>query len=124
MLSHDTEHPSVNGVTLANGLDPSGLCTDPHVVRDYEADPLVHERISARLFHSMREEGQRLREVPDCFPPDIAMLLMHGRDDSICFSDDTEAYFAALPTERQTIKVWPGMRHEILNEPEQAEVLD
>lgn len=115
---------TLSGVTLANGLDPSALCSDPRVGRDYEADPLVHDRISARLYNSMREEGQRLRQVPDCFPPDTAVLLMHGRDDSICYADDTEAYFAALPLERKTLKVWPGMRHELLNEPEHAEVLD
>jgi alpha-beta hydrolase superfamily lysophospholipase len=115
---------TVKAVTLANGIDVDGLCTDPEVVRSYQADPLVHDRISARLFNSMRAEGERLRREPGCFPPDAALLLMHGREDPICFADDTEAYFESLPLETKSLKLWPGMRHEILNEPEHPEVLD
>ncbi len=111
-------------ITLSNGLDPDGLCTDPEVVRAYNEDPLVHDRISAQLYNSMIEEGHRLRHAPDSFPEDTRLLLMHGREDPICYADDTEAYYASLPLSGKALKVWPGMRHEILNEVGQAEVLD
>lgn len=114
-------HP---GMALSNGLNPDDLCTDPAVVKAYREDPQVHDRITARLFNSMVEEGRRLREAPEACPPGARLLLMHGRGDPICFAEDTERYFEGLLLPAKTLKVWPGMKHEILNEPDQAEVLD
>lgn len=115
---------TVKGITLSNGLDANGLSTDRQVVRAYNEDPLVHDRISARLYNSMIDESDRLRRAPDCFPADTALLLMHGREDPICFADDTEALYESLPLQGKALKIWPGMLHEILNEVDKAEVLD
>jgi alpha-beta hydrolase superfamily lysophospholipase len=114
-------HP---GMTLSNGLNPDDLCTDPTVVKAYREDPLVHDRISARLFNSMVDEGRRLRGEPEAFSAQTRLLLMHGRGDPICSAEDTERFFEGLVLAKKTLKVWPGMKHEILNEPAQAEVLD
>ena len=114
-------HP---GMTLSNGLNPDDLCTDPAVVKAYREDPQVHDRISARLYNSMVEEGKRLRGAPGAIHAQARLLLMHGRGDPICFADDTERFFEGLLLAGKTLKVWPGMKHEILNEPDQAEVLD
>lgn len=114
-------HPAM---TLSNGLNPDDLCTDPAVVKAYRNDPQVHDRISARLYNSMVEEGRRIRDAPDALLAQTRILLMHGRLDPICHADDTERFFEGLPLARKTLKVWPGMKHEILNEPDQAEVFD
>jgi alpha-beta hydrolase superfamily lysophospholipase len=110
-------------VTLDNTLKPEELCTDKAVVEAYVADPLVHRRLSSRLFGGMAAAGRRLRTSPGVFPRDLRLLLMHGADDPICFADDTEQLFAALPMEDKTLKIFPGMLHEILNERDQADVL-
>lgn len=111
-------------MTLASGLDPNGLSSDPEVVRAYQADSLVHDRISARLYNTMIDAGRSLREKPLHLPDEASLLLMHGREDPICFADDTEALFESLQAGRKALKIWPDMRHEIHNEPGQADVLD
>jgi alpha-beta hydrolase superfamily lysophospholipase len=110
-------------VTLDNTLNPDDLCTDKAVVAAYKADPLVHRRISSRLFNGMAAEGRRLRADPDILPRDLRLLLLNGGDDPICVKEDTEALFANLSLENKTFKVFPGLLHEILNEPAQADVL-
>ncbi len=109
-------------MTLDNTLNPKELCTDPAVVEAYVADPLVHRRISSRLFNGMIAAGQRVRTSPGVFPRDLRLLLMHGADDPICYADDTEKLFADLPMEDKTLKIFDGMLHEILNERAQADV--
>jgi hypothetical protein len=40
------------GLRLGNGIDARRLSHDAAVVQAYQADPLVHDRISVRLAHS------------------------------------------------------------------------
>jgi len=110
-------------VTLDNTLVPAEICTVKSVVEAYLADPLVHRRISSRLFNGMADAGRRLRTSPGILPRDLRLLLLHGADDPICFRDDSERLFADLPMEDKTLKVFDGMLHEILNEREKADVL-
>jgi len=110
-------------VTLDNTLDPKDLCTDPAVVEAYVADPLVHRRISSRLFNGMATAGRAVLANPGAFPKDLRLLMMHGGDDPICSVEDTRGLFDGLPLEDKVLKVFDGMVHEILNEPDQADVL-
>lgn len=109
-------------VTLDNTLDPNDICTDKAVVEAYKADPLVHRRISSRLFNGMADAGRQLRANPSGLPAALRMLMLHGGDDPICLATDTRAFFADLPMSDKTLKVYDGMLHEILNEKDQADV--
>jgi alpha-beta hydrolase superfamily lysophospholipase len=68
--------------------------------------------------------GARIRDGAERYPAELALLLMHGKDDPICHVDDTEAFYARLACTRKELVVWPGMKHEIHNEPERAKVLE
>ena len=45
---------------------------------------------------------------------------MHGGDDRICPTGPSEAFARALPRGRYV--GYPGLRHEILNEPSRGEI--
>jgi alpha-beta hydrolase superfamily lysophospholipase len=108
-------------LTIANGLDAAGLSRDPAVARAYVEDPLVHDRISAQLGGSMLRAGEAtLAQAGRMRPP---VLLMHGADDPITDPAATESLYEAIPGPDKTLRLWTGLRHEIHNEPEQAEVL-
>lgn len=109
-------------VTLDNTLNPNDICTDKAVVEAYQADPLVHRRISSRLFGGMAQEGRLLRANPAVLPSGLHLLMLHGGDDPICLAAHTEALFADLPMTDKALKVFAGMLHEILNEKAQADV--
>ncbi|MFP6623897.1 MAG: alpha/beta hydrolase [Myxococcota bacterium] len=109
---------------LANaGLPVDGLSRDSEVQRLYEEDPLVDTRMTPALALAMRDACERTDaggaqvEVP--------MLLLHGADDPLCSPSGSEVFFASLPAGSappSALKVYPGLLHEIFNEPEREEV--
>jgi acylglycerol lipase len=106
-------------LAMSNELDRQGLSRDPEVVRTYNEDPLVHDRLSARLGMDMLEAGLWALEHADEFP--LPLLLMHGGADRLT-SPQASRGFAAQAGERCTLKIWDGFYHEIHNEPEQGQV--
>ena len=104
---------------IANGLDLKGLSHDPAVAAAYRADPLVHDRISARLGMDFIDAGAwALAHAGEWTLP---LLLMHGGDDPLCSADGSRE-FAAKAGDHCTLRVWDGLYHEIHNEPEQQQV--
>lgn len=101
-------------IPFGNRIDPALLSHDPDVVAAYAADPLVHDRITPRLFteasHSMGLVFQRA----DRFDDPILFLL--AGDDRIVDTSRTQALARGIPSGEVTIKVYPGMFHEVLNE--------
>jgi alpha-beta hydrolase superfamily lysophospholipase len=106
--------------TQANGLETAALSRDVQVVKKYETDPLVHDRISARLFVGSYQSGYWALELASGFG--YPLLLMHGGADRIT-SAEASREFAGKTGDPCTFKIWEGFYHEIHNEPEQAEVL-
>ena len=102
-----------------NGLDTKALSHDLEVIRSYENDPMVHDRISARMFISAYQAGQwALEHAPEFSLP---LLFMQGGDDKI-ISIEASREFASKIKENCTLKIWNGLYHEIHNEPEKEEV--
>lgn len=104
-----------------SGLDPELVCTDKEVVKRYKADPLVHAKITVRAGNEFLNAGQRLHDYQGEFP--IPLLLMHGAADEVT-SCDASRQFADRVGGKITFKDWPGMAHEIHNEPAQQKVFD
>ncbi|MDR0360113.1 MAG: lysophospholipase [bacterium] len=70
---------AVPALTLASGLDPEALAHDPAVAAAYRTDPLVHDRISARLFAEWKTAARdALRLAPRLQVP--FLLLVSGGD--------------------------------------------
>ncbi len=108
------------GFTQKSGLETAALSHDPNVVKAYEADPLVHDKISARLFVAMYESGSWALDHAAEFP--LPLLLMHGTADRLT-SAEASRQFAERGGRNVTWRAWDGLYHEIHNEPEKAEVL-
>jgi len=108
-------------LSMSNELDRQDLSRDPEVVRAYNDDPLVHDRLSARLGMDMLEAGLWSLEHAAVFP--LPLLLMHGSDDRLT-SPQASREFASQATQYCNLKVWDGFYHEIHNEPEQGQVFD
>ncbi len=107
--------------SLNNELDPQGVSRDPDVVDAYVNDPLVHDRLSARLGLDMLEAGEWVLEHADQLS--VPLLLMQGSDDRLC-SVQAGREFADRATAHCTYKSWRGLYHEIHNEPEQQQVFE
>lgn len=103
------------------------LTRDPEIRRAYEADRFCGTPTSLRFSHSMTKmmrqatDPENLKKVPDGLP--IAMFC--GQEDSAGgFGDGPKA---ALEMYRKygknvSLKLYPGARHEVLNETNKEEV--
>jgi len=95
---------------------------DPAVVRRYEADPLVyHGRMKAGLLSAMLRAIERIDR--DAARIDAPLLLMHGSDDALTSPEGSRRLHERVSSADRTLKVYQGLFHEILNEPEQDQVL-
>lgn len=106
--------------TQASELETAALSRDPEIVRAYEHDPLVHDKISARLFVGLYESG--LWALDHAAEFSLPLLLMHGTADRLT-SWQASQEFAQRAGKIVTWRAWDGFYHEIHNEPEKAEVL-
>jgi alpha-beta hydrolase superfamily lysophospholipase len=105
--------------TLPRGNNPAALSSDPAVVAAYRRDPLVHGRISARLYAEMVASGAwALSQAPRFRWP---LLLMHGAADSVTSPFASQAFCNTAPS--CTFRLWPRLRHELHNERDRDEVL-
>ena len=105
--------------SLNNELDPTGVSRDPNIVSDYVNDPLVHDRLSARLGLDMLWAGEWVLEHGHDLR--VPLLLMFGSEDGLC-SPEANHEFADRAGGDCTGKSWDGLYHEIHNEPEQQQV--
>ncbi len=105
--------------TQPSGLDTKALSRDMQVVRRYEADPLVHDKVSARLFVGFFEAG--FWALDHAAEISLPLLILHGSEDALT-SAEASRQFAASVGENCTLKIWEGLYHEIHNEPEQDQV--
>lgn len=103
------------GLLQPNGLDVNDLSRDKAVVKAYQADPLVHDRISAAVAVDMLNEGQWLlqqrRELS------MPLLLLHGSADGITDPKATQQFAHQLSGDI-THREIEGGYHELHNEPE------
>jgi alpha-beta hydrolase superfamily lysophospholipase len=109
--------PTLRAPTIKHG---SRLSRDPAIGASFAADPLaVHDptaRLGARAFavqRATRSAVDRLAASGGPFP--VLALVIHGEDDPVvqCRSS---ARFESFPN--VTRRVYPGLRHELHNEPE------
>ncbi len=109
------------GLTLSNGLDVQALSRDKSVVAAYVDDPLVHDRITAQLGAVMLTLADDLLAHPGDFR--LPLLMMHGEEDNLTDPAATCTFFEGVGSLDKTLRLWPGLFHEIHNEPEQHEVI-
>ena len=105
---------------LARPIAPEALSRDPQVGRAYLDDPLVFRRMSVSLAAEMLDAGRRtLRGGAEVHLP---MLLLHGEADPLCAAAGSRIFYERLGTGGSNLRIYPGLRHEIFNEPEQESV--
>jgi len=103
-------------LTLGNGLDPRILCHDPQVVADYIADPLVHDRICARLGAFVALEGERVRAAASDWS--VPTLLLYAGNDLAVDPSGSREFAARAPRDVLQAQCFASMYHEIFNEPD------
>jgi acylglycerol lipase len=106
-------------LAMPNGIDGRSLSRDPAVAEKVAKDPACARASTARFAsEALAEQARVRREYRGLTLP---TLVLHGLDDGLVPPSASEI-LAALPNvERRT---YPGLRHELHNEPEGPAILD
>ena len=103
-------------------LDPGGVSRDPDVVKAYVSDPLVfHGKLSARLIAEMM--GAMRDTLDRAGTIELPLLVLHGEEDRLTAPQGSAEFCARVASVDKTLTTYPGLYHEIFNEPEKDAVL-
>jgi len=103
---------------VGNGLRPEFLAHDAEVVRAYVTDPLVHDRICARLGAFVAGTGAEVIAAATHW--DTPTLLAYAGDDQLVNPRGSHEFAAAAPRSIVRVECFETMYHEIFNEPDAA----
>ncbi|MFE5480580.1 MULTISPECIES: alpha/beta hydrolase [unclassified Nocardia] len=103
-------------------LDSSTISRDPEVVRAYDDDPLVFRgklpaRTAVEILQHTALVKQRLGALT------APLLVVHGTADVIASPSSADLLERDAGSTDVTVLRYPGLYHEVFNEPERAKVL-
>ena len=105
---------------VGNGLNPVFLSHDPAVVRAYQADRLVHDRISARLARFIAEAGPATLALAAGWT--VPTLLLYAGEDRLVNPAGSRRFAELAPKQAVASTCFENLYHEIFNEPDAAPV--
>jgi len=102
--------------------EPGILASDPQVEIDFGIDPLTYkEPMRVRLGVEMNKMSRNVREHLSQLR--LPMLIMHGTDDKLVNPVGSQVAYDNVLSADKTLKYYPGMHHEIMNDVNKEEVL-
>nr|WP_318546702.1 alpha/beta hydrolase [Mycobacterium lepraemurium] len=107
----------------AQELDADAISRDPEVVAAYRNDPLVcHGKVPAGVGRALLQVGETMpQRAPALTAP---LLVVHGSDDWLIPVAGSRRLVECVGSADVELKVYPGLYHEVFNEPEREQVLD
>jgi acylglycerol lipase len=103
-------------------LNSRYISRDPEVVSVYDSDPFIYRggipaRTGAELTSAINQIQKSMSTL------ELPLLIMHGTDDRLTDMEGSKQLFAKASSNDKTLKLYDGLYHEILNEPEKERVL-
>jgi acylglycerol lipase len=104
-------------------LDDAALSRSAETVRRFREDPLVYHgrmpaRTGAEILRAAKQLAPRLSEFR------LPLLIMHGGDDRLADPEGSRQLHGQAVSHDKTLKLYPGLFHEIFHEPERRQVID
>ncbi len=104
-------------------FDSSGISRDPEVIRKKDEDPLYYKgktmaRTGDEMLKGIESAIAGLKSIS------LPILILHGGADPIISPEASKMVYENVSSEDKTLKLFEGLYHEIMNEPEKDEVLE
>lgn len=104
---------------LPTGLSPDSMSSDPTMVQDSRADPLLLRTATPRWFFGAARAQADLRPRAAQFK--LSLLCLAGSADVIADPRTTAAFCAAAGSADKAFHLLPSRRHELLRETDRRE---
>ncbi|MFH2039267.1 MAG: lysophospholipase [Chloroflexota bacterium] len=103
-------------------LDATLISKDPEVVQAYVNDPLVfHDKTPARMGAEMLSAMQRISA--EAGKISLPFIVVQGGEDKLVDPAGAQMLYDLADSTDKTLKIYPGLYHEVFNEPERNMVL-
>ncbi len=99
---------------MPSGLAVEHISHDPGEVEAYRNDPMVHDRLSIRLGLGILDGGPAVLAAAARLQ--IPLWMGHGQGDLITDPAGTVEFFRKARSPDKTLRLYPGLYHEIFNE--------
>lgn len=119
-------------LTLPTNMDAAGISRSHEVVKAYLEDPLVHNKISPKLFIGLHEASKTTFERARYW--NKPLLISHGDADPVTNFASSAALISKIENQQKidsngqkstvSLKAWPGAFHELHNELQASKVLN
>ena len=104
-------------------LETAALSRDPEVLKRRDNDPLVYQgkillRTWAEILRATKLIQAQMEKIS------LPLLILHGTEDRFADVEGSKMLYAGVKERDKTLKLYEGLFHEIMNEPEKEQVLD
>ena len=113
-------HTVFPGFRFPTGIHSENLSHDQAHLDSLEDLDLVHQFVTVRAY---REAVKAATEILNQTRIDHPLFLAHGGADPVTSREVAQEYFYRLRAPSKTLKIYPGLRHELHNETARTEVL-
>jgi alpha-beta hydrolase superfamily lysophospholipase len=104
-------------------LAAEAVSRDPAVVADYDSDPLNYRgKMPLGLIGAMIRGGRYTERHMGGIA--LPLLILHGSADQLVAADGSQRLYEAAASGDKSLKIYEGLYHEILNEPEKDLVVE
>jgi len=113
----------IPSLTMPSGLDATTISRDKEVVKQYLADPLVHDKVTPRFYVEMMNTiDECINRCGEIMHP---LLLFHGTADALVLDEASKIVYQKASSKDKTLKLFEGLYHETMNElePDRKKVL-
>src|SRR6056297_1318749 len=114
----------IPSLSMSSGLDSNAISRDKDVVRAYDEDPLVHDKVTPRFFTEFMNTAEEcLNRVSELKMP---LLLFHGTEDQLADFNSSKIAYERAQSKDKELYLFENLYHETMNEPEKdrKKVLD
>ena len=102
-------------------LGGSMMSSDPEVVAQFQADPLVfHGRMPTRTGYEILQAGKRLLRQSERLT--VPLLILHGTADVVTSPDGSRQLHTRSESTDKTLKLHDGLYHDLPREPKKAQI--
>jgi acylglycerol lipase len=106
-------------LAMGNEIDPATISRIPDAVEAYRNDPLVHDRISSRMWTEWQNAARDILENADQVK--VPFLILAGTDDALVDPEGSQLLHAKTPS-MSTLHLLDGRYHEPFNDRGSEEV--
>ena len=99
------------------------ICRDPQIVRDYKKDPLVIKEFTTKLRGEILIRGAK-HIMNSMSTYQYPCLILHGGADQIVTPYSSKYFYDHISSTDKELKIYEGLYHEILHEPEKDTVIE